>query len=431
MDADIEFGDVRARGPTTSLRPDEQHYYVVVATASIDPQDLPIFVDVDVMRELEQHAASNLDMELGGVLIGRQLIDPSGSPFVVVEDSIRASYYEATRGSFKFTHETWEQISRDRQRQPSSHQIVGWYHTHPGWGIFLSGMDKFICENFFNRPLDVALVIDPHANQRGWFYWTEQGTTRRCQSFYLMAHRGREEELHRYVEALNERETMMTGLRSPSGRSSGAETTTFQLIERPQRTDWTVVALLMMQFLALLIVLLRMAQPYATTADSSASIAGQTTQATIQRLEVHNEVLKETLALLTNDPAGVQRMGEELSEARLSKTYDTAAIASHVARIGEMERLLESNKNSLRMAENEVQSLRQQLEEMRARSSMTFESLEFGWVQEHGVWFFIGGLALAIGSVVGAAWWVYRNREEPNLPKGQSDQQSATKSTRW
>jgi proteasome lid subunit RPN8/RPN11 len=38
--------------------------------------------------------------------------------------------------------------------------MVGWYHTHPDWGVFLSSMDMFICDNFFNK-LDVAYVIDP------------------------------------------------------------------------------------------------------------------------------------------------------------------------------------------------------------------------------------------------------------------------------
>lgn len=430
MDADIEFGDVHASGPTICLRPDEHHYFSVAATGPIDPQDLPIFVDLDVMRELEQHAASNLDVELGGVLMGRQSIDASGAPFVVVEDSIRASFYEATRGSFKFTHETWEQITRDRQRLPRSVQMVGWYHTHPGWGIFLSGMDNFICENFFNRSLDVALVIDPRANERGWFYWTDQGTTRRCQSFYLMAHRGREEELHRYVEALNERGTMMTGLRSQSGRSSGAETTTVQVIERPQRTDWTVIALLTMQFLALLIVLLRITPPYPLTVDSSANVDGQTNRETVRRLEMQNAVLKETLALLANDPAAVQRTVEELSEARLSKAHDSAAIASHVARISELERSLESSTNSLRAAENEVQSLRRQVDELRTRTAKTVDGLEFSWVQEYGIWFFVGGLVVALGSVLAVAWRLNKNRQESEFSSSGDDEQSATRPTR-
>ena len=43
----------------------------------------------------------------------------------------------------------------------SEERIVGWYHTHPGFGIFLSGMDLFIQDHFFNLPWQVAFVYDP------------------------------------------------------------------------------------------------------------------------------------------------------------------------------------------------------------------------------------------------------------------------------
>jgi proteasome lid subunit RPN8/RPN11 len=49
--------------------------------------------------------------------------------------------------------------------------IVGWYHTHPGFGIFLSGMDQFIHQNFFIQLWHVALVLDPVARRSGFFCW--------------------------------------------------------------------------------------------------------------------------------------------------------------------------------------------------------------------------------------------------------------------
>ena len=50
-------------------------------------------------------------------------------------------------------------------------RIVGWYHTHPGFGIFLSGMDLFIQDNFFNLPWQVAFVYDPTSEEEGLFVW--------------------------------------------------------------------------------------------------------------------------------------------------------------------------------------------------------------------------------------------------------------------
>ena len=46
----------------------------------------------------------------------------------------------------------------------SHHQgkrVVGWYHTHPGFGVEFSEMDLFIQRNFFPDSAQIALVTDP------------------------------------------------------------------------------------------------------------------------------------------------------------------------------------------------------------------------------------------------------------------------------
>src|SRR5206468_822100 len=96
-----------------------------------------------------------------------------GRPFVVITECLRAQHYESTQGSFKFTHATWSAITRERQRFLPELQMVGWYHTHPDWGVFLSGMDLFICDHFFSQQLDVAYVIDPCRGDRGMFQWID------------------------------------------------------------------------------------------------------------------------------------------------------------------------------------------------------------------------------------------------------------------
>lgn len=204
---EIEFGQVEHREPETRLRPDRDQKYATVTCGQTNPQQLPIFVDLDVMRDMEGHARTNTRVELGGVLLGGKYIDQQGRPFVVVSEALRAEHYEATRGSFKFTHETWSQITRDRQKFSGNLQLVGWYHTHPDWGVFLSSMDTFICDNFFNDDLDVDLVIDPCRGDRGWFFWDHHGGSRKKQrvdAFYLYANRFRRSELLHFAKALSE-----------------------------------------------------------------------------------------------------------------------------------------------------------------------------------------------------------------------------------
>jgi proteasome lid subunit RPN8/RPN11 len=40
-------------------------------------------------------------------------------------------------------------------------KIIGWIHTHPDYGIFLSENDMFIQNNYFKDINQVAYVIDP------------------------------------------------------------------------------------------------------------------------------------------------------------------------------------------------------------------------------------------------------------------------------
>ena len=48
---------------------------------------------------------------------------------------------------------------------------MGWYHSHPGFGVFLSDHDTFIHKNFFSSPGQVAWVFDPHSDEEGCFGW--------------------------------------------------------------------------------------------------------------------------------------------------------------------------------------------------------------------------------------------------------------------
>ena len=109
-------------------------------------------------------------VELGGIMLGHECVDDqTGEPFVWVTESLEAKHYENTQASFTYTHDSWEEITRERDRLYPDLDIVGWYHTHPDFGIFLSSHDLFIHRNFFNQPLQVAYVVDPIRQTRGLF----------------------------------------------------------------------------------------------------------------------------------------------------------------------------------------------------------------------------------------------------------------------
>jgi hypothetical protein len=62
--------------------------------------------------------------------------------------------------------------------------IVGWYHTHPTFGIFLSDRDRFIQEHFFSGPGQIAYVVDPVNKTEGVFFWRE-GKPQPCPHYWV------------------------------------------------------------------------------------------------------------------------------------------------------------------------------------------------------------------------------------------------------
>lgn len=120
----------------------------------------------DVLGVVWGHAEGCLDREVGGVLLGT--ITEAGAEIEVALPALKA---DGHRTHVTFTHEVWEEIHQIVDRDHPGRRIVGWYHSHPGFGIFLSEYDLFIQRNFFSGEHQVALVVDPHAGTLGWFGW--------------------------------------------------------------------------------------------------------------------------------------------------------------------------------------------------------------------------------------------------------------------
>jgi proteasome lid subunit RPN8/RPN11 len=130
-----------------------------------------------VLDEIHLHGQSVTDIEVCGVLIGSGYNDANG-PYLLVEHCIRGIESRGQSTNVTFTAETWAHIQETMDRDFPDKKMVGWYHTHPGFGIFLSGMDQFICDNFFNLPWQVAFVYDPISGEEGDFVWRAGRTSR-------------------------------------------------------------------------------------------------------------------------------------------------------------------------------------------------------------------------------------------------------------
>ena len=130
------------------------------------------FIHPGALQNLKRYAASDLGYELGGVLVGRTGRF-SRRRFIEIVDFIPATRGVSHRAAFEFTNDAQQEIHEIKESRFKDLQILGWFHTHPGYGIFLSSADEFIDDNYFTEKFHVAVVLDPTRPgvEAGVFVW--------------------------------------------------------------------------------------------------------------------------------------------------------------------------------------------------------------------------------------------------------------------
>lgn len=145
-----------------------------------------LFVDSEVVRSIRQHARASGKTEVCGVLIGQDR-----DHRIEVAACIEGQNADEAGAHVTFTQDTWEHIYAVKDKKYPNERIVGWYHSHPGFGIFLSDHDTFIHKNFFSSPGQVAWVFDPHSDEEGCFGWVG-GRIERLRRIAVVDRRGGE-----------------------------------------------------------------------------------------------------------------------------------------------------------------------------------------------------------------------------------------------
>lgn len=149
---------------------------------------LKIYIERNNLFGIEEYLRSDTNNELGGVLIGSVYKDKNDKFFIVIKNNIIAESTNASLSRLTFTHETWEKINVNLEKDFPNQKILGWYHSHPGHSVFLSTYDVFIQDNFFNLPYMTAFVYDPIINDRGFFYKDESGI-KKSEGYYIYGDR--------------------------------------------------------------------------------------------------------------------------------------------------------------------------------------------------------------------------------------------------
>ena len=127
-----------------------------------------LYIHISAIKAVKEHGLSDTKNEVGGVLLG-SVHQYQGAKYVRIEESLPARHADEKHASLTFTHQTWQDLNKEREKKRPDLRIVGWYHTHPGMGVFLSGRDKFIQESLFEEEGLIALVFDSISGELGAF----------------------------------------------------------------------------------------------------------------------------------------------------------------------------------------------------------------------------------------------------------------------
>lgn len=133
----------------------------------------PVYIFKDVLGKIIELSKSS-NNEIFGYLVG-SILKWNHQIYIIIEEQLfvsnavqsditRTFQIEGMAGQFDKKFQALKKLKKnDRLR------IVGWWHSHPNFGCFLSGTDLHTQEVFFPEPYQVALVVDPIRDEFQFF----------------------------------------------------------------------------------------------------------------------------------------------------------------------------------------------------------------------------------------------------------------------
>ncbi|MDR2846665.1 MAG: Mov34/MPN/PAD-1 family protein [Candidatus Methanoplasma sp.] len=119
-----------------------------------------LFVSENAVNNMIEHADRGADVrkEIMGLMMGTVFKDNEGE-YALVTD-IATGDLEADEVSVRFDPASMEKLFGSIDSS-EGRDIVGWYHSHPGFGCYLSDVDIRTHEGIFGNDTGFAIVIDP------------------------------------------------------------------------------------------------------------------------------------------------------------------------------------------------------------------------------------------------------------------------------
>jgi len=121
------------------------------------------------MREMRRHLYADPAKESMGFLLGRACYASMWQTVLVeIEIAVPVQRVSSSRAHVSMMEESWPEVWKKVDQYPDR-ELIGWFHSHPGHGVFLSAEDKKTQRLWFQLPWQIALVMDPVRDEYGVF----------------------------------------------------------------------------------------------------------------------------------------------------------------------------------------------------------------------------------------------------------------------
>jgi proteasome lid subunit RPN8/RPN11 len=167
----ILFGDPIEPELHTAELPFDQADNVFALPAD---EDFQVYFLKNIKEFIWEHVRTSPRLECSGILLGQPFQTANGKiKFILIVGAVEHNTSQRSVGHVTVgTSEIALARIESEKRYPDLIP-VGWYHSHPGHGIFLSAQDMVIVRSIYNLPWHVALVIDPIRKTSGIFRGSE------------------------------------------------------------------------------------------------------------------------------------------------------------------------------------------------------------------------------------------------------------------
>lgn len=152
-----------------------------------------VLVARPILTAMYQHAIHGFPLEIGGYLVGAPIVDSESNQRCTLLHTTVEGRCISTRTHVTLLPEGMgllHQVCQEREEL-----LVGYYHSHPGFGVFQSGEDLDTFKQYYPEGYQVAIVVDPTkatidalgvgGSWIGFFVWGSNGLATKLDSTHI------------------------------------------------------------------------------------------------------------------------------------------------------------------------------------------------------------------------------------------------------